>query len=35
LVMVVLTGLLPSAWVTPRVPMAPSTSSANGDYPGL
>jgi cation/acetate symporter len=34
-VMVVLTGLLPSAWVTPRVPMASSTSSANGDYPGL
>jgi cation/acetate symporter len=35
LVMVVLTGLMPSAWVNPRVPQASSTSSVNGDYPGL
>ena len=35
LVMVVLTGLLPSAWVTPRVPLATPSSSVNGDYPGL
>ncbi|WP_100171459.1 VC_2705 family sodium/solute symporter [Limnohabitans sp. 15K] len=34
LVMLVLTGLMPSAWVTPRVPLATS-SRVNSDYPGL
>jgi cation/acetate symporter len=35
LVMALLTCLLPSSWVTPRVAPAPPTSKVQSEYPGL